>query len=216
MPQVFPRSSNSIARLSILGAVLTLGLIGAITYIVARSPLATGQGVPPEQPVPFSHAHHSGGDGIDCRYCHQSAEYSAVAGVPPTETCINCHKQIWLNSPNLEVVRQSFQSKQPIQWTRVHDLPDFVYFNHSIHVKKGIGCSTCHGEVNRMQLTWQVAPLNMQWCVDCHTAPEKYVRPREQIYNMQWTPGPNQLEEGARLVKEYDIQKKVYCSTCHR
>ncbi|MDP9380819.1 MAG: cytochrome c family protein [Chloroflexota bacterium] len=216
MPQVFHRSSNSIARLSIIGAAVTAALIGAIVYIVARSPLATGQHVPPAQPVPFSHAHHSGGDGIDCRYCHQSAEYSAVAGVPPTETCVNCHKQIWLNSPNLRPVRESERTGQPIQWVKVHDLPDFVYFNHSIHIKKGVGCSTCHGEVNRMQLTWQVAPLNMGWCVECHSQPERFVRPRSEIYNMQWQPPANQLELGRRLVDEYDIQKKVYCDTCHR
>lgn len=216
MPQVFHRSANSVARLSLLGLAVTAGLVGAIVYIVARSPLVTGQNVPPEQPVPFSHAHHSGGDGIDCRYCHQSAEYSAVAGVPPTETCVNCHKQIWLNSPNLEPVRQSAETGQPIEWVRVHDLPDFVYFNHSIHIKKGVGCSTCHGEVNRMQLTWQVAPLNMEWCVECHSNPEKYLRPRDQIYNMQWVPPADQEERGRELVRQYDVQKKVYCSTCHR
>lgn len=216
MPQVFPRSSNNLARLSILGAVLTVGLLAAVAYIMVRSPYATGAGVPPDQPVPFSHAHHSGGDGIDCRYCHQSAEYSAVAGVPPTETCINCHKQIWANSPNLKPVRDSAESGMPIQWIRVHDLPDFVYFNHSIHVKKGVGCSTCHGEVNRMQLTWQVAPMTMQWCVECHSQPEKHVRPQSEIYNMQWTPPPDQLERGRELVEQYDIQKKVYCSACHR
>ncbi len=216
MPQVFPRSSNSIARLSLLGAVLTIGLLSALAYVIVRSPYATGAGVPPDQPVPFSHAHHSGGDGIDCRYCHQSAEYSAVAGVPPTETCINCHKKIWANSPNLQLVRDSAETGEPIQWIKVHDLPDFVYFNHSIHVKKGVGCSTCHGQVNRMQLTWQVAPLNMQWCVECHSEPEKFVRPQSEIYNMQWTAPPDQLERGRELVKQYDIQKKVYCSACHR
>ncbi len=216
MPQVFPRSSNSIARLSLLGAVLTIGLLSAVAYVIVRSPYATGAGVPPDQPVPFSHAHHSGGDGIDCRYCHQSAEYSAVAGVPPTETCINCHKQIWANSPNLQLVRDSADNGEPIQWIKVHDLPDFVYFNHSIHVKKGVGCSTCHGQVNRMQLTWQVAPLTMQWCVECHSEPEKFVRPQSEIYNMQWTASPDQLERGRELVRQYDIQKKVYCSACHR
>lgn len=216
MPQVFHRSMNSVARLSLLGAVLTAALIGTIVYVIARSPLATGANVPPEQPVPFSHAHHSGGDGIHCRYCHQSAEQSAVAGVPPTETCLNCHRQIWLDSPNLALVRQSGETGQPISWTRVHDLPDFVYFNHSIHYKKGIGCSTCHGEVNRMQLTWQVAPMNMTWCLDCHGNPEKYVRPRSEIYNMQWQAPPDQEVRGRRLVQEYGIQRKVYCSTCHR
>lgn len=191
-------------------------MIGAVVYIVARSSYATGQGVPPEQPVPFSHAHHSGGDGIDCRYCHQSAEYSAVAGVPPTETCVNCHKQIWLNSPNLEPVRESARTGQPIEWIRVHDLPDFVYFNHSIHIKKGVGCSTCHGEVNRMQLTWQVAPLNMTWCLECHGAPERFLRPASEIYDMQWTPPANQLEVGRELVRQNDVERKVSCNTCHR
>ena len=173
-----------------------------------------------EQPVPFSHEHHVGGLGIDCRYCHTSVETSAFAGIPPTKTCMNCHSQIWSTSPTLEPVRASFRTGQSIQWTRVHDLPDFVYFNHSIHVNKGVGCDTCHGRVDQMPLTWQENSLQMEWCLDCHRNPEKYVRPRESGLHhglpARRRPG---RRSGAELVKEYKIQDQrtlTSCSTCHR
>ncbi len=216
MPQVFHRSSNAIARLSLLGGAAAAAIVGAVAFYLVRSDYATGAKIPPEQPVPFSHAHHAGGDGIDCRYCHTTVETSSYAGVPPTETCMNCHSQIWTNSPNLALVRQSFQDGDPIEWTRVHDLPDFVYFNHSIHISKGIGCSTCHGDVTTMNLTWQDQPLNMTWCLDCHSQPEKYVRERKDIYDMDYQPPANQMELGHRLVREYGIEKKLSCSVCHR
>ncbi len=216
MPQVFHRSSNTLARLSIFGGGALVAVIAAIAFMVVRSDYATGAHIPLEQPVPFSHLHHSGGDGIDCRYCHTSVETSSFAGIPPTETCMNCHSQLWTTSPNLAPVRQSWQTGNPIPWTRVHDLPDFVYFNHSIHVSKGIGCSTCHGDVTKMNLTWQEKPLNMTWCLDCHSQPEKYVRPRSEIYNMEYQPPANQLELGHQLVRQYGIEKKLSCSTCHR
>ena len=176
-----------------------------------------------EQPVPFSHAHHVGGLGLDCRYCHTTVETSSFANIPPTKTCMNCHSGIWLTSPTLEPVRASFRTGASIRWTRVHDLPDFVYFNHSIHVNKGIGCESCHGRVDRMPLTWQENSLQMEWCLDCHRHPEKHVRPREFITTMGYQPGvpsgPDQEEMGRRLVKEYQIQDArtlTSCSTCHR
>ena len=169
-----------------------------------------------EQPVPFSHRHHVGGMGIDCRYCHTSVENAAFANIPPTKTCINCHSQIWANSPTLEPVRESFRTEKSIQWTRVHDLPDFAYFNHSIHVNKGIGCSTCHGPVDNMPLVWQEKSLQMEWCLECHRHPESYVRPREEVFNMEYQPPADQVALGSQLVKQYKIQSLTSCSTCHR
>ena len=215
-PQVFGRAANMLARLSILGAVLVLTTLIVATLFLVRSPWATAQGVPVDQVVPFSHKHHVGDDGIDCRYCHASVEHSSFAGMPPTQTCMNCHSQIWSQSPMLEPVRQSAQTGQPLQWNRVHILGDFVYFDHSIHVQKGIGCSTCHGQVDQMPLMWKAASLQMSWCLDCHRNPERYVRPREEVFNIDWQPPPNQEEVGARLVQEYLIQSKTSCSTCHR
>jgi hypothetical protein len=176
-----------------------------------------------EQPVPFSHAHHVGGLGLDCRYCHTTVETSSFANIPPTKICMNCHSEIWLTSPTLEPVRASFRNNTSIRWTRVDDLPDFVYFNHSIHINKGIGCESCHGRVDRMPLTWQENSLQMEWCLDCHRHPEKHVRPREFITTMGYQPGvpsgPDQEAIGRRLVKEYQIQDArtlTSCSTCHR
>jgi hypothetical protein len=144
-------------------------------------------------------------------------EKAASAGIPPTKTCMNCHSQIWLNSPYLEIVRASFRDDKPLHWTRVHDLPDFVYFNHSVHVKKGMGCATCHGRVDRMPLMLQKASLQMGWCLECHRNPAKYVRPRDKITDMEYQLSDReQLEVGQRLVKEYQIQSLTSCSTCHR
>lgn len=219
MPQVFSRSSNAIARISLLGAPLLLGLIAVAAVTLDHSSYNTGAFVEKEQPIQFPHQHHSGDDGINCRYCHTSVEASARAGLPPTQTCMNCHSQIFADSPYLEPVRASWRNMQPIAWVKVHDLPDFVYFNHSAHVAKGVGCSTCHGDVERMALVYQVAPLTMQWCLDCHSAPEQHLRPRAEIYNTRWQPGPNQAEEGRRLKQEYKVMDSsilTSCSTCHR
>jgi len=188
MPQIFPRSANDIARISILGGLVLLGGLvwgGATMY---NSGYRTGEGIYLHQPVPFSHDHHVRGLGVDCRYCHTSVETSAMAGIPPIATCMNCHRQIWTNSDLLEPVREAWRTGVPIQWERVHDLPDFVYFNHSVHVAKGIGCSECHGQVDRMPLTVQVASLDMQWCLECHRNPVERVRPRDQVFNMTYDP----------------------------
>src|SRR5215475_9210065 len=207
MPQIFHHSTNALAKITIYGAVFIIVALLWVAVELNRSGWNTGQWVERQQPVQFSHKHHVGDDGIDCRYCHTSVETAASAGLPSTTTCMNCHKQIWSDSPYLEPVRASFRSGKPIEWTRVHDLPDFAYFNHSIHVKKGVGCTTCHGQVDRMPLMWQEASLKMEWCLDCHRNPEKYVRPRDQVFSVDYRVPANQDELGARLVKEYDIQK---------
>ena len=219
MSQVFPRNANAVARMSLAG-VLTLALVvGWVVFSLMRSSWATRQGEFVEQPIQFSHAHHAGGMGIDCRYCHTSVENSSFAGIPPTKTCMNCHSQIWNTAPILEPVRASFRDNRNLTWIRVHDLPDFVYFNHQIHVRQGVGCATCHGRVDQMALTYQAAPLLMEWCLDCHRAPEKYLRPRDQVFNMAYEAPANQIELGTRLKKEYgisSIEHMTSCSVCHR
>jgi len=216
MAQVFHPSTNTLSRLSIFGFVFVVVGLGWAVLEVNRSAYVTQAYVARTQPVPFSHKHHVAGMGIDCRYCHTTVETSSFAGLPPTKTCMNCHAQIWNQAPMLEAVRESFRTDQSIRWVRVHDLPDFVFFNHSIHVAKGVGCSTCHGRVDQMPLMWSVSPLQMEWCLDCHRQPEKYVRPREAVFDMAWTPPPDQLTRGAELVKKYQIRKLDSCSTCHR
>src|SRR5579872_694428 len=192
MPQIFHRSTNTISRFTIFG---TLFVVAAVFWAIAqveRSPYTTYAGVVRPQPVPFSHQHHVAGIGIDCRYCHTSVEVSSFAGIPPTKTCMNCHSQIWSTSPTLAPVRESFRTGESIRWTRVNDLPDYVYFNHSIHVNKGIGCESCHGRVDRMALTWQENSLLMDWCLDCHRDPAKHIRPRDFITTMGYQPSEPQ------------------------
>ncbi|HEX5023600.1 MAG TPA: cytochrome c3 family protein [Candidatus Binatia bacterium] len=216
MAQIFHRSTNTISRVSIFGG---LALVIALTLVIAglyRSAYVSEIGVARAQPVPFSHKHHVADDGIDCRYCHTSVETSSFAGIPSTKICMNCHTQIWPDSPALAPVRESFRTGQSIQWTRVHNLPGFVYFDHSIHLHKGIGCATCHGRLDEMPLTWRVNTLYMDWCLECHRAPEQFVRPREQIFNMEYQPPADQLALGRQLVKEYDVRPLTDCSTCHR
>src|SRR5947209_447602 len=216
MAQIFHRSANTLARASILGIVLLLSAVGAALMQLQRSPYVTGQHIAPDQPVPFSHQHHVAGLGLDCRYCHTSVEESSFAGIPPTKTCMNCHSQIWADSPALAPVRDSFRTGKSIQWTRVHNLPGFVYFDHSIHIHKGVGCSTCHGRVDEMPLMWRENTLYMDWCLECHRAPERFARPREYVFRMDYQPPADQLALGEKLVKEYKIEKLTSCSTCHR
>jgi hypothetical protein len=216
MPQIFHRSANTIAKVSIFGAAFIFaGLLGLFDKI-NRSPWVTEARVARDQPIQFSHERHVGGNGIDCRYCHTSVEYSSFAGIPPTKTCMNCHSEIFSNSPFLAPIRESFRSDRSIRWTRVHDLPDFAYFNHSIHINKGVGCETCHGRIDTMPLTFQKASLQMEWCLDCHRHPEQYVRPREAVFQMGYQPPVDQETMGRQLVKEYKIQSLTSCSTCHR
>ncbi len=219
MPQIFHHSTNVLSRVSIFGAVFIAGGFLWLGAELSRSSYNTGTFMAVQQPVQFSHKHHVGDDGIDCRYCHTSAEKSAFAGIPPTSTCMNCHSQLFADSPYLEPVRASWRDGTPIEWIRVHDLPDFAYFNHSIHVNKGVGCSSCHGRVDLMPLTYQVASLQMEWCLDCHRNPERVLRPEEEIYNMSWTPPAHQQSEGARLAEHYNTPGTAVltsCSTCHR
>jgi len=218
MSQIFHHSTNTIARVSIFGTVF--GIAGGLWLMLElnRSSYVTDVGVAKEQPVPFSHAHHVGGMGVDCRYCHTAVETSAQAGTPTTKTCMNCHAQIWSQSPTLEPVRSSLRSGQSIEWVKVNDLPDFVYFNHSAHVNKGVACVTCHGRVDRMPLMWQHASLQMEWCLDCHRQPEKYVRPKAEVFNVAWEPPSDWVAngKGRELVKQYGIKPRTSCSTCHR
>src|SRR6266446_4790924 len=214
MAQIFHRSTNFISRFSVFfGALLAALALGGVMGL-ARAPYLTNQNVTREQPIQFSHKHHVGDDGIDCRYCHTSVEESSFAGIPPTKTCMNCHSQIWADSPALAPVRDSFRTGKSIQWTRVHNLPGFVYFDHSIHIHKGVGCSTCHGRVDEMPLMWRENTLYMDWCLECHRTPERFVRPREYVFRMDYQPPADQLALGEKLVKEYRIRKLTSCSTC--
>jgi Cytochrome c7 and related cytochrome c len=230
--QIFHRSANVISRASIYAGIFTLafGLWACIQW--QRSPYVTYAGVVRPQPVPFSHQHHVGGLGIDCRYCHTSVETSGFAGIPPTKTCMNCHSEIWTSAPLLEPVRESFRSGRSLEWNRVNDLPDFVYFDHSIHINKGVGCNTCHGPVDRMPLMFNYASLQMEWCIQCHRGPEKNLRPREQVFNMRYQQPTSdlpvvddghaytdQMSLGKHLAEKYHLRSVLditSCNTCHR
>lgn len=230
--QIFHRSTNTISRATIFGAIFVVAMLFWAAAEVQRSPYVTYAGVARPQPAPFSHQHHVGGLGIDCRYCHTSVEVSSFAGIPPTRTCMNCHAQIWTGAPMLEPVRESFSSGKSLIWNRVNDLPDFVYFNHSIHINKGVGCNTCHGPVDRMPLMYNYASLQMEWCLNCHRAPEKNLRPRDQVFNMRYEEPSSakpimvdgktytdQISLGRDLVTKYKLRTVAditSCSTCHR
>ena len=216
MPQIFHRSTNTLSRLSIYGAAFIIILLGYVIYEISASPYLTEVNVARDQPVPFSHKHHVGELGVDCRYCHTSVEDSSFAGLPPTSTCMSCHSQIWTNSAMLEPVRASYRTDRSIEWIRVNAVPDFVYFTHSIHISKGIGCTTCHGPVGEMPLTWRANTMQMEWCLGCHREPELQVRPKKYVFDVNYKPPANQLEMGRKLVTEYKIQKLTNCTTCHR
>jgi Cytochrome c7 and related cytochrome c len=218
VPQTFRPSANTIARIVLVAVVVgPFPLIG-LAYAVMRSPYTTGQDVTLRQPIPFSHKHHVGDDGIDCRYCHTSVEKSAFAGLPPTTTCMTCHSQLFTNAQMLAPVRTSLAQHKPIHWQRVHRLPDYVYFDHSVHIAKGIGCTTCHGQVETMPLMRQNAPLTMGWCIDCHRDPKPYLRPKSQVFSTTWTPPKDQLAEAKKLLVQYriDTEHLTDCSRCHR
>ena len=230
--QIFHRSTNVISRVSIYAGIFTLAFALWACIQMQRSPYVTYAGVVRPQPAPFSHQHHVAALGIDCRYCHTSVETSSFAGIPPTKTCMNCHSQIWTSAPLLEPVRESYQSGRSLVWNRVNDLPDFVYFDHSIHINKGVGCNTCHGPVDRMPLMFNYASLQMEWCIECHRAPEKNLRPRQQVFNMRYqqptrdlpvvvdgSAYTDQLSLGKALVQKYHLRSVLditSCSTCHR
>ena len=218
MPQLFKPAADTILRSILVAAVLVPVLAVGLAYAIARSPYVTEQRVVVTQPVPFSHEHHVTQLGLDCRYCHTSVEKAAFAGYPPTETCMTCHSQIWTNAAMLAPVRESFAHGEPIAWQRVHRLPGYVYFDHSIHVAKGVGCTTCHGAVGDMPLMYQAEPLTMEWCLDCHRDPAKALRPKAKVFSTDWQPPSDQTEEGHKLLIEYGVEPKhlTDCSVCHR
>jgi hypothetical protein len=232
MAQIFHPSSNSVAKASILGGVFIVGAVAFAVYGFNVSDYQTQVNVARHQPVQFSHEHHVSGLGIDCRFCHTTVESSNFAGMPSTKVCMTCHSQIWTNAEILEPVRASWRNNEPLRWTRVHDLPDFVQFNHSIHVQKGVGCYSCHGEVDQMPLMWKENSLHMQWCLDCHRDPAKHIRPRDEVFAMQprtVPAGKNAHEYGQELMKQYHVRTNIEqregfekhpnpitnCSTCH-
>lgn len=216
MSQIFHPVTNTIARVTILGAFFILAALLWVGVMFQRSSYVTGVGVALGQPVPFSHKHHVKGLGIDCRYCHTSVEEGPFAGMPSTETCMSCHSILWKDSPMLEPVRRSFRTEVSLKWLRVHDSPDFVYFDHSIHVKKGVPCAACHGRVDEMPLMRREETLQMRWCLDCHRHPERFVGPREKVFDMDWKPGVKPWAEGKHFVKLYNVQSRTDCSVCHR
>ncbi|MBI2816336.1 MAG: cytochrome c3 family protein [Acidobacteria bacterium] len=219
MPQIFHPSTNTISRVTVFGALAIVIILLAAIWAYVRSSFWTGADVEKQQPVQFSHKHHVSDDGIDCRYCHITVETSAFAGIPPVKTCMNCHSEIFRDSAYLAPVFESYRTGRPIRWTRVHQLADFAYFHHGIHINKGVGCSTCHGRVDQMPLVRQVVSLQMEWCLGCHRQPELYVRPRDRVFDMEWQSPPDQIEQGKKLVQLYKIRSVAAltsCSTCHR
>jgi len=216
MAQVFKPSANTFAKLSIFGGLFFAAALLWALLEFNRSDYVTLAHIARQQPVPFSHRHHVEQLGIDCRYCHTTVERSWYANIPPTQICMNCHSQIWADSAMLEPVRASYRTGESLPWIKVHDLPDFVYFDHSIHVAKGIGCATCHGRVDHMNLTYQEASLQMEWCIGCHRHPERNVRPRSEVFNLAWKAPEDDPGLGERLVREYRIESRDDCSVCHR
>lgn len=216
MAQLFHRSSNAFARITLFGGILILAGLGYMGWVFAHSSYMTGESVALKQPVPFSHDHHTAGLGIDCRYCHTSVEESAFANIPPVATCMNCHNIMWNREEMLAPIRDAYASGEPIRWNRVYDLPDYVYFNHSIHLKKGMGCETCHGRVDRQPLIQQAVSLQMKWCLDCHRNPEQYIRPREEVLTFGYEPEGEPNELAHRLIEEYAVAPGIDCAVCHR
>jgi hypothetical protein len=219
MPQAFRPRSNLIFRSAIFGVFFFLAALAWVLAVLFRSPFITRVNVPIEQPTLFSHDLHVKGVGIDCRYCHTSVEDSAFADLPPTATCMSCHSQLLQNHPDLVLINNSFRIGAAIDWNRVHNLADFAYFRHDVHVAKGFGCETCHGRVDLMEDTAKTETLYMEWCLECHRNPERYIRPVEYVFVMGWEPQEDQEELGRRLVEEYNIapiRQLTDCSVCHQ
>ncbi len=218
MSQMFPRSANAIARLSLVGLALAIPLLLGLWAAYNQSSANTGVGVVHQQPIAFSHVIHAGQLGLDCRYCHTTTENSPFAGMPTTEQCMTCHSQVAQGFPGVAEVIASQQSGTPIQWQQVYHLPDYVYFDHSIHISKGVACETCHGRVDEMSIVYQATPMTMQWCINCHRDPAQYIRPRQDVALMGWSADPRQQMTGEELVYEYGIktQHLTDCDVCHR
>lgn len=217
MQPLFTPRANLLARASLVAALILLFGVACFAYAYTRSSYFTGVGVAPAQPIPFSHHHHVAGLGIDCRFCHPEVEYSAHAGMPTTSTCLKCHSQVWLDAPMLQPLHESLRDGKPIRWTRVHDLPDFTYFNHSIHVAKGVACETCHGRVDQMRLAYKSEPLFMKWCLECHRDPASFVRPPDAVLELGWSADAD-TAHGRALLEQNGIKMEglTNCSTCHR
>ena len=217
MPHLFRPYADSVARVVLVSLIVVPLLAIGVGYWITASEYVTDRSIFVDQPVPFSHQHHVGGLGLDCRYCHTGVETSAVAGIPPTHTCMTCHSQLYTQTAMLAPVRESLADNKPIHWNKVNRLPDYVYFDHSIHIAKGIGCSTCHGDVATMPLMRQTAPLTMGWCLDCHRDPAPNMRPASEIFDPDWKPPPDQKESGLRLAHaNLDNKHLTDCSVCHR
>lgn len=218
MAQIFHPRMNLIVRATLVLLLLIVIGLALFVYYFAQSPFVTQVGVAKAQPVPYSHAQHVGGLGLDCRYCHTTVESSNSAGLPPTETCMGCHAQIATDSTALALVRASLAEGKNLEWVRVHDLADYVYFNHAIHVKQGIGCEDCHGRVDQMPVVAKTETLQMAWCLECHRNPAAYMRPRQEVFTMGWQPPADQLAQGQQLVATYDVHvdQLTDCSVCHR
>lgn len=217
MSKVFPKSINQLP-LRIIIILLVVGAMAAFAFDYYAQPRYTRVGYAPDQPVPFDHALHVGQLGLDCRYCHSHVEESGHSNVPSTTTCMNCHNQIQTQSPLLEMVRESYETGEAIPWVRVHQIPDFVYFNHAVHVNRGVSCYDCHGQVNEMEVVYHSKPLSMSFCLECHRQPEKFIRPPEEIFNLDWRPESmeEQLTRGLNAVHDWNINAPVNCTGCHQ
>jgi len=216
MTPLFPPWSDTVFRLCLVLAALGVAAIPTSMILWARTPYVTKQGDPVDQPVAFDHRHHVRDDGIDCLYCHYEAGRSKYAGAPPTSVCMNCHSQVWQDSSRLAPVRASWFGDEPIRWRRVHQLPEFVYFDHSAHVSHGVGCVECHGRVDRMGQVHATEPLTMKWCLDCHRDPDPHLRPQHEITNMEWAPDRPRREVGATVHEKLHVNPPVSCTGCHR
>ncbi len=217
MAQVFSPVDTLVIKLVLVAVAGVLVVAGLVYRLNVRADAP--QLAPISQPIPFSHQHHVGDDGIDCRYCHTSVEHSAFAGIPPLQTCMTCHSQLYTRQPMFEPLLTAYRGGKPLEWNRVNDLPGFVYFDHSIHVAKGVGCAECHGQVDRMPLMYRYASLNMQWCLDCHRDPAPHLRPRDKVFDMRWQPDGDRRELGRKLAAAYHVRSPIeltQCSVCHR
>jgi len=213
--QIFPEWTNKVPPFLLVGVIVILfGGVGFFWYF--GSPKYTDVGYQPEQPVPYSHKVHAGDLGLDCRYCHIGVEVSESATVPPTQTCMNCHTLVKADSEKMKLVQESWATGKPIEWVRVHDLPDYAYFDHSAHINVGVGCASCHGNVAEMEKVIQVEPLSMGWCLDCHRNPDEHIRAKDQVTNMKWEPSENHLILARQKIEEMKINPPVDCSGCHR
>jgi hypothetical protein len=216
MPALFQRRANQTIRRGLLLVLFVIVGCPTALMLYVRTPYVTGENYVRDQPVEFDHRHHTRDDGIECRYCHHEVERSRWAGMPSTSLCMGCHSQIWNDSAQIEPLRRSYYSGTPLRWNRVHHLPDFVYFDHSIHVAKGVGCVTCHGRVDQMPEVRQVRSLQMRWCLDCHRDPAPHLRPPDEVTNMEWAAPGDPRRVGARIAEELGVESLTYCTACHR